>query len=206
MMMIKLLFVLNSVFAGNGNVVGNGGFIVACPGHQSSEIFSNGIAFYDLYEDAGPQDATFKHLRSFRSLKFEEAFPQAVNLFLRHDPSRRERMLQRFSRFSRQTRFSNEDLDGVLPSWKVFSNNCEVKQAAVQYGHTLPRIDEPMNLVIVKKIWNRLTTDQKIALIFHEYLVKDYIFAENMRFSYAWVLSTNRDLLSDQGLQRNGSN
>ena len=205
-MMIKLLFVLNSVFAGNGNVVGNGGFIVVCPSHESSEIFSNQIAFYDLYEDAGPASATFKHLRSFRSMKFDEAFPKAVNLFLRHDPERAERMLQRFSLFSRQTRFSNADLDGVMPSWKVYSNSCKAQQAAVQYGHTHPRLDEPMDLVIVKKIWDRLATDQKIALLFHEYLVKDYVFAENMHFSYAWVLSTNRHLLSDQGLQESGSN
>lgn len=189
----------------NGNVAGNGGGIIVCPDKRTSDIFANGIAIYDVYEGKKTFNLTYKTLASFRSQNFEQAFNSAVSRFLKRDPWRASQIKENFGKRHSQIKMIHEDMGFGDVSWWALWEGCDMRRAAMQYGPRVPSPVVVLNLEISSDIWNGggqypgLTTDQKIALLFHEYFMKDYLFVEGT-CAYSLIHVLVSYVLSDQGL------
>jgi hypothetical protein len=193
-------------FADNGHVVGNGGNSVVCPADVSrSEIFRGGTTILDLIEGQTYDGLHFHGLSALRKLPLERAFPQAVATFLRNSFFEQNQFRSRFANRATNTRFVAH-----LPSLGVFSpgvqaRGCSLKQAAIQYGSEQPSPLEEISLEISAPLWNSFTTDQQVALLFHEYLLKDRLVQEGP-CAVDGVRHLTAYVLSDEGLAATPSN
>lgn len=202
MIILKLLLAMNAAMAG-GSVVPNGGTIVICPASVTQpQIFVNQTAVLDLFEGALDHGYTYKRLAQFRGKNFESAFIQAVRLFMEKSPGHRDRILEQFAVRSKAVRYVTELEDIVrTTSWWSFLKGCTLEQAAVQYTPRNPRSALGFEIQIRNAVWNGdktrkgLETDQKIALMLHEYLMAESIPAlgacayDNIRLAAGFVLS-----------------
>lgn len=194
MILVHLLFWANSLWAapGGGNVVGNGGLIVAC---------ASGTEVLDIFAGRG-QGYHYKNLEALRSLDTPTAFKKAVRLFLKNRAWNANRLEWRFGRLNQTTRFIATDVDQT-GAFSIDANlrGCAAKRVAVQYGSRFPLENEDIRLVVAANDWSRLGADQKVALLFHEYLLKDYLFQSNQNCVYGDIQRIVGFILSDEALR-----
>jgi hypothetical protein len=195
MMIFALLFGLVA-HAGNGNVVGNGGNAIYCPQPISnSSIYVNGRTILDLAEGQAFRNYHYSRLLQLRGLSLEQAFPKAVALFVPKSVFESYQLGLRFQNRKKEFQF----VDGELPFLSTFSplqlSGCSLQQAAVQYGKEFPSPNDPLDLALSRSIWNGLSVDLQVALLFHEFLMKDHLLMQggctvnNIRELTGFVLS-----------------
>ena len=206
---LSFLLAAQFALAGNGHVIGNGGNTVTCPSNPMDSIFlPKTTTVLDLMEGRVFYNYHYKKLSQLSGQTLETAFPLAVRTFLPLSSWEQIQFLNRFSKRAKQTFFVTEDLPLLSNNSSIFlfaeSLNCEIQQAAIQYGPQNPSPEDPLELKISKKIWETLQTDQKIALLFHEYLLKDRILSEgacavqDIRDLIAFILSDESTQISPQ--------
>jgi hypothetical protein len=208
--LLQIILSLNLAHArNNGNVVGNGGNTVTCPQSvATSEIFSRQMTVLDLLEGQLLQSHSYKKLAGFRGQSLEQAFPQAVRMFLPYALWERGQFIGRFALRAQQMHFSPNDLPALSSiSFYAQSLGCTIQQAAIQYGSAQPIPVEDLYLDVSAKIWNAMQTDQKIALLFHEYLLKDRLLMQggcavnNIREITGFILSDEAGAVSQSDWQ-----
>ncbi|MGZ3650685.1 MAG: hypothetical protein ACXVB9_15530 [Bdellovibrionota bacterium] len=200
MMIFALLFGLVA-HAGNGNVVGNGGNTIYCPQPISnSPVYVNGRTVLDLAEGQSTRNYHYTRLLQLRGMSLDQAFPKALALFVPNSVFERSQLAMRYQNRKQEIRF----VDGELPFISTFSplqlSGCSIQQAAVQYGQEHPSPDDPLDLALSRRIWNGLSVDLQVALLFHEFLMKDHLLMQG-----ACTVNNIRELtgfvLSDESLK-----
>lgn len=110
-------------------------------------------------------------------------------------------MLRHFRNRPAEIVFTNEVLENLnRVSLYTIGRNCSCEQAAVQYYEVIANPHAPTRIRISNSIWNTLATDQKIALLVHEYYLTDTI----VMYGHCTVQETPRitwSSLSDQALK-----
>jgi hypothetical protein len=199
-MILSLLFVASLAHAGNGHVIGNGGNTVSCPesSRQGQGIFWKGRAVLDVYEGRFGTHLHYAQLTRFRGQPLTQAFPEAVRLFLRHSPWRQGEFMDRFAKRPRQMHFIEETLPVRSYSWRAFFSGCQVEQVAMQYTPWPPNPNDELYLKVSAPLWRSLPTDQQVALLFHEYILKDHVVSEGT-CAYGSLSQIVGYILSDEG-------
>lgn len=171
-MMFKLLFVMNAVWAG-GSVVENGGNYVLCENNPvTNEVLSKGFGSLDIFEGSVQQGQHYKKLSSFRGQRLESAYPKAIKLFFGRWPSLRYEMQRLFDRRGADLTYVDESLLASRSrlSFVAIRKGCTVGQAAIQRVRPFEALGATLPILISRQAWSRFETDQKIALLVHEYL------------------------------------
>lgn len=192
-----------------GSVVENGGSYVECKSELSKDISVNNIAVLDIFEGVVGQNLHYTKLAEFRGMPLAQAYPAAIAKFFARDTNQ-DMMYSHFERFRNQIEFTD---DRLLPDLRIKSEvaekkSCAVKQLAVQY---IPFPAEPgadIKILIARNIWSSLETDQKVALLIHEFYEAIYyqiigpcIYTE-VRDRVGFILSDEALALSDREFQR----
>lgn len=178
----------------------NGGNLLACS--RAGEPGRTDVTLLDLFEGRR-SGLTFENLRRQRGRTLERAFPSVVASALRRNREVADLFRAWFARRDADLRF----FDGPLPRISHRSPyglpaGCRLEQAAVQ---TLLPFPSPANRIAIdRSIWSGtagrapLATDLKVALLFHEYVLRwqDLISGP---CSLARVREITAFLLSDQG-------
>lgn len=169
-------------------------------GIASTEIFAKGLALHDLF-DGRVRGRTYKKLASFRGQPFETAYPAAVKMFFGRSAYLQDALLTHFARRDRELRFTDGPLPRIaLTSIPVLLNGYRAVQAAVQWSPQIATVNDPLFIQISRAFWTgpaALETDQKIALLFHEYLFGTQIAVGNICAS-SRVVEVLSSVLSDQ--------
>lgn len=202
MLLSKIILLLTTAWGGNGYVVGNGGNTVTCPPSVSGEIFSQQTAVLDVFEGKFGQGLSYTKLVSFRSQPLEIAFPKAVAVFLKHSPWRTQQVMGRFANRSQNLRFVSGELPLKNSSLNAALRGCTVEQAAIQYTNIPITADAELKIDVSQSIWNGMGTDQKIALLMHEYILKDYLFSEGI-CAHSAIHNKVGFVLSDEAVRSN---
>lgn len=200
MLLIKLSFLLSSAFAGNGYVVGNGGETVICSSAtQNYEILYNKSAVLDVFEGSVYWSFHYKKLSAFRGQPLEQAFPVAVRDFFKRSPGAANQFLKYFSQFSKGVFLVEDSKLEDLHVWAPIASlhGCSVVQAAMQYAEGPGQLVKPLRIEIKKSLWKSLPTDQKIALLIHEYLEAWYFQVKGPAINFG-VRDSVAFFLSDQ--------
>lgn len=177
----------------------NGGNLLVCP--RAGGPGRASVALLDLFEGRR-SGLTFEGLRRHRGRALESAFPSVVASALRRNREVADLFLSWFARRDAELLF----VEGPLPRISHRSPyrlpaGCRLEQAAVQ---TLFPFPSPANRIrLDRSIWfgtsgrAPLATDLKVALLFHEYVLRwqDMIWGP---CSQARVRAITAFLLSDQ--------
>ena len=175
----------STVSFGNGSVVGNGGNLVTCPPHSRDPetIFDGSEAVLDLFDGASYSSFHYARLRELRGVNFREAVIRSAQQRLRHAPALLEFFLRQFDHFDRTTTYVPKFSRGSVFSPVASAKGCQVRRIAIQYSPRLATLQSPIELFISRDDWlgkeskSGIPADQKVALIFHEYLLR-----------YLWVI------------------
>jgi hypothetical protein len=204
MLFLSLVLVL-SAHAGNGNVVGNGGNSVTCMApFGTSPSFVQGQSILDLAEGETYVHFHYQKLLSLRQLPLEQGFARALSMFLSRSAFERTQLALRFHNFKEEVTWEPAGLMPLLTFSRLQLKGCLIHQAAVQYGPAVASPSDPLKLSLSLPIWQRLTTDLRVALLFHEFLLKDRLLMQG-------ACSTNQIrelvgfLLSDEAVAASNS-
>lgn len=197
-LLLTALVVLPSFAFANGHVIPNGGDVAVCPADKAKpDIFHQGLAFLDLFEIKSSYRYTYRELATFRSMDLETAFPLAVKKFFDRSRSAQEMLLAHFGERAAQIRFVNGLKRLPEGSLNAVLQGCRVRSFATQYSRTNSVPGTPLAIEIDRAIWQAAGTDQKLALLFHE-----YIFGEQLNSgtpcAHAYVSRLVGSVLSDQ--------
>lgn len=204
-MILNLFFAAQAAFA-HGNVVTNGGYVVLCPSSVAQpQIFADGRAVLDIFEGWKAQGYTYKKLYSYRGQNLENAFPQAMRRFFSRSPWHGRSFQRQFANRNRMIKLTPTVLQLGTYSWVANQFQCEVEQAAVQYMESQSSPEDLISINIRSDLWTgarALPTDQKIALLVHEYLLGEHrginesCVVNRVRASTAALLSDQADSFS----------
>lgn len=207
MLLLKILLATMNVSFANlgGSVVPNGGNSVLCPASVvNSEILVNQYGVLDTFEGKYGFDYTFRKLASLRGRSLEEAFDRAVSMFLKRSPSLTASFREQFIHRSRFIEMTDSPLEQLIPvSWHAMVKGCEVQQVAVQYFPDAQYPQTSVRLKIYRPIWNKLAIDQKVSLLFHEFLLAGTLegcgrkAAEFVRENTGFVLSDQAEAFTE---------
>jgi hypothetical protein len=205
--MLLLLSLALSLFAhaGNGNVVGNGGNSVICmaPSGDSS-VFVQRQSILDIAEGETYFQLHYKHLLSLRQLPLETGFARALALFLSHSDFERTQLALRMRNFKQEVTWAPMGLLPLFTFSRLQLHGCTVHQAAIQYGPAEASPSDPLQLSLSLPIWQSLTTDLRVALLFHEFLLKDRLLMQGA-CSVDQIRELVGFLLSDEALAASAS-
>lgn len=170
---------------GNGNVVGNGGNVGQCEAGGRWKLL-------DLIEAGRDRGFHYTQLERYRGQNWERAFTAIVARYLRPAPATQRRLLELFRHRRAQMNFVKNGLP--LYSSGSLDGTCRVQQAAIQYtGSVLS--GSAVDLQISAPVWSVLDSDQRAALLLHEYLISTRLFEDGgcvtgeVRGLVAFVLS-----------------
>lgn len=201
-MILAQLLLMTATAWGNGHVVPNGGIFVRCPAENArSEIFSGGLALLDLFEARHGQRYTYRKLASFRGQSLETAFPKATRLFFGRSAFLTEDLKRHFRQRDRELTLSNRRAS-LFPHFSYWAsvNRCEFITAAVQRSPVIPNPSLPLSIELYAPVWTNLETDQKLALLFHEYVFGEML-ARGNACAYQRIWSFIGYMLSDRALK-----
>lgn len=201
MNMIGLFLVMAQAWAG-GSVVENGGGVVRCASvTEDSNIFHSGIATIDLFEGQEHFRLNYSTLASFRGQSLEVAFPKTIRRFFRHSSGMQHRLLKMFGTFSSSLFVADHSLPNLnAVSLTAWLKGCQTQPAAVQIVSTNGRSMDDVRLILGTRVWSELATDQKIALLVHEYLqAATHSITSSCAVGKIRVLVAR--ILSDEGLE-----
>lgn len=188
-------------FAGGSWELGNGGNVVRCSqGSHGPELFGpTKLAVLDLYEGARWQQATYHELRSLRPLPWPRAFERLLDRFLSRSPERLARYRTWFARFPQESEFSESELPLAFEArFPLIGRSCRSVQAIIQHTPFLPT-RQSTRLQISLPVWRQLESDQRAALLLHEYVLREMLFL----YRNCHVADVRRQVgfvLSDQAL------
>jgi acetone carboxylase gamma subunit len=147
-------------FLGQGT--GNGGDIVICKSSNDKIITSELLDIYELKE------YYFLNIPEFKNQPFEFILNHYLTEVLHPKWKYYQYYKERIDLFLDRVKFVNYELEDVADSYHIIlPNNCEIKQIAIN----------KMNgeIVINEKLWNKLDSFNKVALVFHELFYEDAI-------------------------------
>ena len=175
--MMNLVIVLVSMMVSQawagGSAVENGGTYVLCPQASADpQIFHRGIAVLDIFDGRNHAQLNYRQLSSYRGEALETAYPKAIKRFFGRSQGLQHRMLAAFKHFNTATKFVPEHTLPWLntPSLPAWLAGCRVHPAAVQSVDSRGLGGDAVPLRIGREPWKAMGTDQKIALLVHEYL------------------------------------
>lgn len=169
---MKRLFVLVMIFgfataAHAGYDFGNGGMGVFC-----TKASPETATLLDVFEGAR-RGLTYRHLRSLRSLTVDQAFDRILRTHLRRAPDISNLFSAWSSRRADEIEFARGPVESLRNPGSIANlGDCRRIQIAAQWIHFPLSLKAPQKILIDRAPWSLLPSDQRAALLFHEYMIR----------------------------------
>lgn len=151
------------IMAERGNVVGNGGDVVFCPGEK-------GITLLDYFE----AETLWQIKLDLGEGDYRQKVINVLNRLQKISETRAKLYKKWFEEFEQNARFiPNIVFQDISDSSHVgIPHGCRIEQVAIQ---RTPQFDEDRRYLISKDIWDQLDEDSKAGLILHELIYREAI-------------------------------
>lgn len=144
-----------------GDHTGNGGDVVICKSNAGNQL-----SVLDYYEVS---ELHFLKVKPFKGKSVDEIVKEAIDRsgFSSWD---KEKYKKRAGSFMMRVSWSQQKLPDIRDSYHTYlPPHCEINQIAINKLNG--------TIIVNKKLWDQLDTNNKAALIFHELVYEDLIFS-----------------------------
>lgn len=144
-----------------GDHTGNGGDVVICKSDTEKQL-----SVLDYYEVS---ELHFLQIKPFKGTTVDEVVTEVIH---RSGFSGRDKVKykERAASFMKRVTWSQQNLPDIRDSYHTYlPPHCEIKQIAINKLNG--------TIIVNKKLWDQLDTNNKAALIFHELVYEDLIFS-----------------------------
>ena len=156
MKLLTLILLVFSQIAFAGDRVGNGGDVIICDEPTGETIFVLDQFYVEKELAIGPKGLSYIDKVFILLERVKKEFPVRYTLYSKI-----------FNHFRSTVTFINSDIPEIDDSTEQYPINCDLKQAAY--------FNEKHEYFLSRKIWDRLSNDQKAVLVFHEILYTEAI-------------------------------
>lgn len=172
---------------------GNGGMVIRCGSADGPPA-----ALLDVHEGSR-RGATYRHLGSVRGQPLERAFARILRSHFGRAPEIERLFAEWFARRSTEIEFVRGPVHSPRNPGSIEAPvGCRRVQAAAQRIRHPVTPGAPQEIRIDREIWNALPTDQRAALLVHEYMIRWNYFVDSTRPRE--VIGQVSYLLSDRAL------